>query len=129
MTIRLTVYVAAPSRLKESVTKFPCWENGRRVCSTVVPLVRPGLAPSGCGIFDVKVPDERVVHNMEHGHIVISYNLPDQQEVDNLIALAEGLPDLDRWALCGHIQRSSPALWPSRRGASWIPRKGLTLTR
>ena len=56
-------------------------------------------APSKCGIFDAEVPDERVVHNMEHGHVIISYNLPEQREVDRLIALAEGLSDLDRWGI------------------------------
>ena len=28
-----------------------------------------------CGVHDEEVPDERVVHNMEHGHVIISYNL------------------------------------------------------
>lgn len=35
-----------------------------------------------CGVHDEEVPDERVVHNMEHGHVIISYNLdPDLSPV------------------------------------------------
>ena len=56
-------------------------------------------APSGCGIIDAQVPDETVVHNMEHGHVVISYNLPDPEAVAALVQVAEGLSDLDRWGI------------------------------
>ena len=37
-----------------------------------------------CGFFTDPIPDERVVHNMEHSNIVISYNLPDEADVDAL---------------------------------------------
>ena len=30
------------------------------------------------------MPDEQIVHNLEHGHIVVSYNLPRVEEVDQL---------------------------------------------
>jgi uncharacterized protein DUF3105 len=43
-----------------------------------------------CGVYDKPVPDERAVHNMEHGAIWITYrpSLP-QSEVDQLRAFAE----------------------------------------
>ena len=37
-----------------------------------------------CGFYTSPVPDERIVHNMEHGNIVVSYNLADQAQVDEL---------------------------------------------
>ena len=34
-----------------------------------------------CGWYDQELPDERIVHNLEHGNIVVSYNLSDPGEV------------------------------------------------
>ena len=55
--------------------------------------------PSECGIHDIPVPDEQVVHNMEHGHVIISYNLPDPEDKARFLAIAEDLPSLDRWGI------------------------------
>ena len=40
--------------------------------------------PQRCGFFTDPVPDEQIVHNLEHSNIVVSYNLPNQAEVDAL---------------------------------------------
>jgi len=40
--------------------------------------------PSGCGFYEDGLPDEQIVHNLEHGNIVISYNLSSDEEVDQL---------------------------------------------
>jgi hypothetical protein len=37
-----------------------------------------------CGFYAEGLPDERIVHNLEHGNIVVSYNLPNPEEVDQL---------------------------------------------
>ncbi len=37
-----------------------------------------------CGFFTDPVPDEQIVHNLEHSNIVISYNLPNQADVEAL---------------------------------------------
>ena len=37
-----------------------------------------------CGFYETELPDELVVHNMEHGNIVISYNLINQKDIDSL---------------------------------------------
>ena len=48
-----------------------------------------------CGFYSDGLPDELIVHNLEHGNIVVSYNLSDQNEIASLrrsmstIALAE----------------------------------------
>jgi hypothetical protein len=52
-----------------------------------------------CGTYDIEVNDEFVVHNMEHGQVIISYNLPDREEAARLLQLAEDLPDLDEWGI------------------------------
>ena len=55
--------------------------------------------PAQCGIYDREVQDEQVVHNMEHGHVVISYNLTDPEEARRFLALAETLPSLGIWGI------------------------------
>ena len=39
---------------------------------------------SRCGFFEDGLPDERIVHNLEHGNIVVSYNLATSEEVNKL---------------------------------------------
>ncbi len=39
---------------------------------------------SECGFFEEELPDERVVHNLEHGNIVVSYNFTDPAQIDEL---------------------------------------------
>ena len=40
--------------------------------------------PVRCGFYDRVVPDETIVHNLEHSNIVVSYNLDSPDEVDQL---------------------------------------------
>lgn len=61
--------------------------------------------PAGCGVYDVAVADEMIVHNMEHGHVIISYNLSDPDEVTRLEQLAEDLPDLEQWGIVRPYQK------------------------
>ena len=39
---------------------------------------------SRCGFFEDGLPDERVLHNLEHSNIVVSYNLTTPEEVKEL---------------------------------------------
>ena len=41
--------------------------------------------------------DEQIVHNLEHGNVVISHNLTDPGQLDELEAVAKGLPGRNRW--------------------------------
>ena len=54
---------------------------------------------AGCGVYDTEIPDERIVHNMEHGQVVISYNLSDPQEVTSLFGVVDGLSEFNRWGV------------------------------
>ena len=49
--------------------------------------------PQRCGFFTDPVADEQVVHNLEHGNIVVSYNLPNPEDVDSLKEVYNGLED------------------------------------
>ena len=40
--------------------------------------------PAICGFYEGGLPDESIVHNLEHGNIVVSYNLATPEEVDQL---------------------------------------------
>ena len=46
-----------------------------------------------CGFFTDPVPDEQIVHNLEHSNIVISYNLPDPADVEALRNVYNGLDE------------------------------------
>lgn len=56
---------------------------------------------SACGIYDTEkeVPDSRIVHNLEHGQVVISYNLTDQESIKRLKEIARNLPDRRNWLI------------------------------
>ena len=64
-----------------------------------------------CGIYDEELPDELVVHNLEHGHVVISYNLPDPEDVRELQALVIRLPmltDFKSWGILRPYSKLEP---------------------
>ncbi len=42
--------------------------------------------PAAAGVYDTELPDERVVHNLEHGHVWISYRPDLDKESINKIA-------------------------------------------
>ena len=52
-----------------------------------------------CGIYPEGLPDERITHNLEHGNIVVSYNLATDEEVDQLSNAVVGIELYDDWGL------------------------------
>ena len=54
---------------------------------------------ASCGFYTEPVPDERIVHNMEHGNIIVSYNLTDQAEIDALKAAYEAIDLTTAWGV------------------------------
>ncbi len=54
-------------------------------------------APVACGIYDEGLFDEQVVHNLEHGHVIISHNLTNPEQIDELEAAAKNLPRDEQW--------------------------------
>ena len=51
--------------------------------------------PVDCGFYDQQLRNERTVHNLEHGHIVISYNISDETKRE---ALFDAIRDLPGWS-------------------------------
>ena len=52
-----------------------------------------------CGFYTDPVPDERIVHNMEHGNIVVSYNLTDQAQIDELEEAFDDIGLANNWGV------------------------------
>ena len=46
-----------------------------------------------CGVYPDGLANETVVHNLEHGQVVMSYNLKDAAEVGRLTRTVQSLPD------------------------------------
>lgn len=69
------------------------------------------FAAQACGFYESEVPDERVVHNLEHSNIIISYNLPNQADVD---ALEEVYNALGGWKDHYTVVRSYPKIAPGQ---------------
>ena len=69
------------------------------------------FSPQQCGFYEGEIPDERVVHNLEHGNIVISYNLSDTANLDEL---REVYNDLGGWKDHYTVVRSYSKILPGQ---------------
>ncbi len=52
-----------------------------------------------CGFYADGLPDERIVHNLEHGNIIVSYNLATGPEVERLRTFMDSLELAPSWAI------------------------------
>lgn len=52
-----------------------------------------------CGFYADGLPDERIVHNLEHGNIIVSYNLATDAEVDQLREFMDNFELAPSWAV------------------------------
>ena len=55
--------------------------------------------PARCGFYPGGMPDEQIVHNLEHGSIVVSYNLTDQGEIDQLSEVMDNIGLAEMWGI------------------------------
>ncbi len=55
--------------------------------------------PARCGFYEEGLPEEQIVHNLEHGHIVVSYNLHSVEEVDQLKDALNGVGLSEIWGV------------------------------
>ena len=58
-----------------------------------------------CGFYEEGLPDERIVHNLEHGNIVVSYNLPDGGELDQLKGFMDNFELAPAWAVTRYYDK------------------------
>lgn len=89
-------YVAGVGEKQEIMATKNHVQDGVIVAYNTVPATSGDhyFAQESCGFYEGEVPDERVVHNLEHSNIVISYNLPNPADVD---ALKQVYNDLGGW--------------------------------
>ena len=52
-----------------------------------------------CGFYSEGLPDERATHNLEHGIIVVSYNLATDEEIAQLRNAVDDIELYDNWGL------------------------------
>ena len=62
---------------------------------------------SRCGFFPLRIPDERLVHNLEHGNIVVSFNLT-ASEVGRLRKALEEIDLSADWGISRSYDRIPP---------------------
>ncbi len=68
--------------------------------STVPPTSgRHWDAWSSCGFYNYPLPDELLVHNLEHGNIIVSYNLTDESQVAALRDAVGAIPFAREYAI------------------------------
>lgn len=58
-----------------------------------------------CGFYPEGLRDERAVHNLEHGNIVVSYNLSSQAEVDQLRKVVDNIGLAAVWGVTRFYDR------------------------
>jgi len=56
----------------------------------------------------LRIPDERLVHNLEHGNIVVSFNLKTSQEVGRLREALEDIGLSAGWGVSRSYDRIPP---------------------
>ncbi len=64
--------------------------------------------PANCGFYTDGMPDERVVHNMEHSNIVISYNLTAPEEVEALRRAVDSVGLSHAWGVTRYYDKVPP---------------------
>ncbi|MFQ6027413.1 MAG: DUF3105 domain-containing protein [Dehalococcoidia bacterium] len=61
-----------------------------------------------CGIYLEGLPDELIVHNLEHSNIVVSYNLTTEEEVAQLLSVINGINLSRDWGVVRFYDRLEP---------------------
>lgn len=81
-------------RTKNHVDRTPDTADDDVAYNTVPPTSGDHFSTAErCGFYENPIPDERIVHNMEHSAVVIHYNLPNEADVDALKDVYDNLED------------------------------------
>jgi len=90
--------IGEPVPILQDITHVP---EGQRVDYSDSPPTSgqhwPATAP--CGFYPDGLPDERVVHNLEHGNIVVSFNFTNPAQVTALRQVLDGVRQFDDWGV------------------------------
>jgi hypothetical protein len=68
----------------------------------------PPLGLPRCGFYEEGLPDELTTHNLEHGNIVVSYNLPLESDVQALRSAINGIGLANVWGVTRFYPDISP---------------------
>lgn len=52
-----------------------------------------------CGVYAEELPDELIVHNLEHSNIVVSYNLTSPTEIADLVMAVDNITEFGEWGI------------------------------
>jgi len=52
-----------------------------------------------CGFYEEGLPDELITHNLEHGNMVLSYNLTQPQAIELLTSVWPGMQTTKQWGI------------------------------
>ncbi len=83
-----------------------------------------------CGFYPDGLPDEVIVHNLEHGNIVVSFHLLDQRETELLRSVLSTIPLAEEWGVTRFYDKIpegtvAVALWGRRARMPGADRDGL----
>ena len=75
-------------------------EGGTVVYNTVPPTSGDHWpSTAACGFYEETLPDELIVHNLEHGNILVSYNFTGQQAKDQLRTAIDSIDQAGEWGV------------------------------
>jgi hypothetical protein len=81
-------------------TKNHVPEGGPVVYNTEPPTSGDHWTPwADCGFYEETLPDELIVHNLEHSNIVVSHNLTGQQATDQLRTAIDSIDQAGEWGV------------------------------
>jgi hypothetical protein len=58
-----------------------------------------------CGFYEDGLPDELITHNLEHGNIVVSYNLAGRAQIDQLRAALDSIDLVEAWGVTRYYNK------------------------
>jgi hypothetical protein len=94
----LSTVIGQPVTILQSVNHVP---EGQKVGYSDSPPTsgEHWSRPASCGFYTQDLPDERIIHNLEHGNIVVSYNFANPAQVTGLRDALEDIELFDDWGV------------------------------
>ena len=94
----ISTAIGQPVPILQSVSHVP---EGQKVGYSDAPPTsgEHWSRPASCGFYTEDLPDERIVHNLEHGNIVVSYNFTNPAQVTGLRDALEDIELFDDWGV------------------------------
>ena len=100
----ISTAIGQPVPILQSVSHVP---EGKKVGYSDAPPTsgEHWSRPASCGFYTEDLPDERIVHNLEHGNIVVSYNFTNPAQVTGLRDALEDIELFDDWGVARPYDR------------------------